>query len=131
MTYSPNIQPLGKMGVTAAGTTTLLSVNCGPQAGATSNPGGQPPYVPFLGGRPFRQFQLTADSANTGRIFLLPRGQTATGNPGSIIDVLTPGLTRTYPFGVSDSSGYLPENFCLDTDAASGTQYTYGSGFRG
>lgn len=120
-----NIIPLGKLTVTAAGTTTLLSANCGSLGGSATGTTNSPP----TSGRALREIQLFADKANTGQIFVLPRGNTVAANPGNIIAVLVPGSPVSLPRGVSHAAGMLPENFVLDTDTAG--QVAYGSGFTG
>jgi hypothetical protein len=69
--------------------------------------------------------ELQADIANTGNLYLLPRGNTAAGNPGVIIAKIAPGASLPLPTGVMIGAGFVPENFCLDSDA-SGTQNAYG-----
>lgn len=112
--------PLGKMSITAAGTTTQLSVNCGNFGGAIGGTASNPP-VP---GASAQQFTIQADKANTGNLYLLPRGKTAAGNPASIMCQLQAGQSVTFPAGIG-GPGMQPENFCLDTDAGS-TQNAYG-----
>lgn len=125
MTRYPNLQPLGKLTVTTPGTTVALSTNSGSMGGGSGSYS-----TPALAGNAFRQFQLQCDNANTGSLYLLPRGKTAAGNPEAILMRMVPGQTYPFPNGVSDSAGYLPENFVLDTDTA-GTQVCYGCGFFG
>jgi len=120
------IVPLGKMAITAAGTVTPLSVNCGPLEGSTG--GG---LYSYAAGRPLRQITVEASSSNTGNLYLLPRSNTAAGNPGNIIGVLAAGASVTIPSSLLDGNGITPETLVLDTDAASGTQYAYGYGVRG
>jgi hypothetical protein len=120
-----NIIALGKLTVTAAGATLPLSTNSGSLGGSTVGSTISPP----TSGRALREIQLFADKANTGQIFVLPRGNTAAANPGNIIAVLVPGSPVSLPRGVSDAAGMLPENFVLDTDTAG--QVAYGCGFTG
>lgn len=118
----PNICPLGKLTVTTAGTTVPLSTNCGALGGQVGGTEQSPP----LSGTSLRQITLAADKANTGQVFVLPRGNTAAGNPALIIAVIGPGQQVTLPPSGSQF-GMLPENFVLDTDTAS--QSVYGCGF--
>ena len=118
----PNVCPLGKLTVTAAGTTLSLSANCGPLGSQIGGTQSNPPTP----GTALREINLTADKANTGQVFLLPRGYTASANPGLILAVILPGQTVALPHGQSQF-GLLPENFVLDTDTAS--QSVYGCGF--
>jgi hypothetical protein len=74
---------------------------------------------------------IQADPGNSGNIYLLPRGKTASANPGSIMAVIGPGGFLPFPAASMLGVGFTPENFCLDTDAASGTQYAYGYGTLG
>ena len=104
--------PLGALGVSAASTTILLSANCGSLQGKTGTSFTDPP-VP---GTPFRQLILT--NAGNGNAFLLPRGKTAAGNPELIIAYIKAGTTIYLPNGQPFEGGILPENFCLDGDAA-------------
>lgn len=113
--------PLGKMAITAAGTTTPLSVNCGNFGGAI---GGTPSNPPVPGAAAV-QFTIQASAQNSGNLYLLPRGATAAGNPSLIMAVLSPGGSITFPAGLQ-GPGMQPENYVLDTDAASGTQNAYG-----
>lgn len=121
----PNLVPLGKITVTAAGTTVLLSINCGPLGGSVVGN----TYSPPPPGNALRQIQLMADKANTGQVFLLPAGKTASANPSLILAVITPNNPAILPRGVMLANGLLPENFCLDTDTAS--QIVYGVGIKG
>jgi hypothetical protein len=75
--------------------------------------------------------EIQADIANTGNLYLLPRGNTATANPGTIIAKIAPGASLPLPTGIMVGNGFVPENFCLDTDAVSGTQLAYGFGSLG
>ena len=126
MAQYPTLTPFGKMTVATAGTTVLLSVNCGSQQGQTTVPGGQPPYVPPLSGKAFRQMVIQADAGNTKNIYVLPSGKTLSANPALIIAAIAPGATVPIPNGISQSSGYLPENFCLDTDTNGNIAYGFG-----
>ena len=121
----PNLQPLGKITITVGGNV-LLSVNCGQQQGQTSTPS---PGTPFVTGKPFRQMVIQADVGNTKNIYVLPRGKTLSANPDQIIIALAPGATVPLPYGLTNSSGYLPENFCFDTDQAN--NIAYGCGIMG
>lgn len=116
------ITPLGKMAITAAGTTTLLSVNCGVFGGAVGGTPSNPP-VP---GQAADYFLIEADSANGGNLYLMPRGKTAAGNPTFILAQIPPGGAFPFPYSAGGGPGLQPENFCLDTDAVSGTQHAYG-----
>jgi hypothetical protein len=123
MSYSPNIQPLGVLTVSAPGTTTLLSANCGPLAGGTVGTPSNPP----LPGTPLRQVVLQAASpGNVGNVYVLPRGSTFAANPGSVLAVIQPNSTVPFPYGLPTANGILPENFCLDADTAGNTVYGYG-----
>src|ERR1019366_9165727 len=115
------IVPLGTLTVSGAGSTVLLSANCGPLGGQTGTDWKNPP-VP---GQSFRQIMLiNADSG--GNAFLLPRGSTASGNPGNIITIIPSGGLPIYiPSGQPFENGILPENFVLDCDAAC-TVYGFG-----
>lgn len=113
--------PLGKMTISAAGTTTSLAVNCGNFGGSISGPDYRTPGLP---GGAAVQFTIQADPANSGNLYLMPRGKTASGNPASIMAILSPGGSITYP-NVSTGPGMQPENYALDTDGA-GAQNAYG-----
>lgn len=126
MSRYTTLVPLGAITVTATGTTTLLSVNCGPLAGQVGNP--QSYTNPPVPGTPLRQIILTNSSATATDIaFLLPRGMTAVANPGSILAAIIPGQTIAIPYGQPFEGGILPENFCLDI-AAGTNVVVYGSG---
>lgn len=112
--------PLGAMTVSATGTTTLLSVNCGPLAGQVISPSNPTPPS----GTPLRQIVLT--NGSVGNAYLLPRGMTAAANPGSIIAYINKGATVVIPYGQPFEGGILPENFCLDADTASTIIYGCG-----
>ena len=118
----PAVCPLGKLTVTAAGTTVPLSTNCGPLAGGV----GGTVNSPATAGTSLRQVVLYPDKANTGQVFVLPKGYRASANPALIIAVVAPGIPVTLPPSGSQL-GMLPENFVLDTDTAS--QVVYGCGF--
>ena len=105
--------PLGNLVVSGAGSTVLLSVNCGPLAGQLGAPGSNA-GVP---GTPLRQIILT-NSSTTATAYLLPRGSVASSAPGSIIAAIMPGATITIPNGQPFEGGILPENFCIDGSAA-------------
>lgn len=116
--------PLGKLTITAAGTTTSLAANCGPLAGQVSGTQASPNRL----GQALRGIELQADSANSGNIYLLPRGYTAAGNPGLIMAKIGPGGSLPFPASQMVGGGFVPENFVLDTDAGSGDQHVYGYG---
>lgn len=109
----PTLVPLGNLAVTAAGSTVLLSANCGPLAGQIGAPGSNA-GVP---GTPLRQIILT-NSSTTATAYLLPRGRTASANPGNIIAAIMPLQQITIPNGQPFEGGILPENFCVDGSAA-------------
>ena|SRR5271156_1542839 len=115
--------PFGQMAITAAGTTTALSVNCGAFGGQISGADYKNPPVP---GGAAQYFMIQAGLSNSGNLYLLPRGKTAAGNPASIMAILPPGSSIPFPFSAASGPGLQPENFVLDTDAVSGTQYAYG-----
>ena len=117
-----NVVPLGKLTVATAGTTIPLSTNCGPLAGQVSGTQ-QSPNRP---GQALRQIQIQADAGNTKNIYVLPRGKTLASNANEIIAALAPGQTVPIPHGISVGSGYLPENFVLDTDTNGNIAYGYG-----
>jgi len=127
MAPNPALVPLGKLTITAAGTTVLLSANCGPLGGQPITNWQNPPAP----GQAFRFVEIQADPSNSGNLYLLPRGKTVTANPGSIIALIGPGGSLPFPNGIMAGVGITPENFCLDTDAGSGTQYAYGYGTLG
>ena len=77
-----SIVPLGKLTITAAGTTTKLSANCGPLQGQLPGPNYLNPPVP---GARIRQFWLQNSTTSSGNIYLLPRGKTFSANPESVI----------------------------------------------
>ena len=114
--------PFGKIAISAAGSPAPLSQNCGPFGGAVSGPNYLNPPSP---GCAAQQFTIQAFPGNSGNIYLLPRGKTAAGNPEAIFCVLFPSGAVTFPEGLG-GPGLQPENFVLDTDAGSGTQYAYG-----
>lgn len=122
MTQYNSFVPLGQLAITAAGTTTPLSANCGPYGGQVGSDWQNPP-VP---GSAFRYVEIQADASNTGNLYLLPRGNTASSNPEAIMAKITPGASAPFPTGIMSGVGFTPENFVLDTDAVSGTQYAYG-----
>jgi hypothetical protein len=124
MTYFPNIQPLGLLTVTAPGTTTALSANCGPLAGGTVGTPSNPP----LAGTALRGIVLqAAANTNVGNVYLLPRGSTLAANPGNVMAVIPPtGVPVPFPYGVLLDNGILPENLCLDADTAGNVVYGYG-----
>lgn len=119
-----NQVPFGKMSITAAGSTVLLSVNCGPFGGQVAN---RENYLaPPVPGATAQYFVIEADVNNSGNIYLLPRGKTVASNPSSIMAQIAPGGYLPFPFAAGGGPGLQPENFCLDTDAVSGTQLAYG-----
>ncbi len=122
-----NIVPLGALEITSAGTTVLLSKNCGSQAGQV----GGTQESPNLPGYAFRQIMLTNSSVTAGDIvYVLPRGAVASSDSDQIIAAIMPGQTIYLPQGISGGAGYLPENFCLDI--AAGTDVVvYGCGLLG
>ena len=124
MSY-PNLAPLGLLTVTTAGTPVLLSTNCGAQSGGVGGTQTSPPKF----GRAFRQIQLTCPISNSGFVYLLPRGKTASGNPEAIMAAIAPGETQPFPYGESVSSGLVPENLVLDADTSGSV--VYGCAFRG
>lgn len=117
----PNLVPLGKFTITVGGLI-QLSLNCGPQGQQLPATTG----IPAKSGRAFRGFVVMADLANTGNIYILPAGKTLAANPSLIIAAIPKGTAIPVPWGVSDSSGYLPENFCFDTDTGNNLAYGYG-----
>jgi len=123
-----SLVPFGKMAITAAGTTTPLSVNCGPLGGEIQGADYTRPAVP---GARVHQITLQSISTNSGILYLLPRGKTASANPESVIAIIGIGGGITIPSGIMLTDAMLPENFVLDTDASSGTQYCYGFGVIG
>jgi hypothetical protein len=129
MSRFPNLQPLGIITVSAPGTTTLLSVNCGPLGGGTVGTTANPP----LAGTPFRSIVLQAPltlggglQTNVGNAYLMPRGSTFTANPGNVLAVIPPGATISFPYAGLPENGILPENFCIDADTAGNTIVGYG-----
>jgi hypothetical protein len=123
MSKWPNVQPLGTLTVTAPGTTTALSANCGPLGGGTTGTWANPP----LPGSSFRGIVLQATAnTNVGNVYLMPRGSTFAANPGNVIAVIQPNATVSIPYGVLLENGLLPENFCLDADTAGNVVYGYG-----
>lgn len=127
MSYFPNIQPLGTLTVSAPGTTTLLSANCGSLGGNTVGTQSNPP----LPGTRLRGIVLQAplslpSGTNVGNVYVLTRGSTFTGNPGNVIAVIAPGSTVSIPYGVLIENGILPENFCLDADTGGNSVIGYG-----
>lgn len=119
------IVPLGKLAITAAGTTTPLSQNCGPFGGAITStpPNYQNPPVP---GGAADYFFIQADLNNSGSLYLMPHGKTAATNPDKILAQIGPGGQLPFPYSAGGGPGLQPENFVLDTDAVSGTQNAYG-----
>lgn len=112
----PTLVPLGNLVVSAAGSTVLLSSNCGPLAGQISGPNYLNPPVP---GTPLRQIILTNTAAAGGAVaYLLPRGNTAAANPGNILMAIIPQQTVAIPNGMPFENGILPENLCVDGSAA-------------
>lgn len=128
----PNLVPLGKITVTTAGTPVSLAVNSGPLAGQVGNPKDYTnPPVP---GQALRQVILTTGpasgtGANVGNMYLLPRGYTASANPGLILVALAPGQQVALPHGFLSGESLLPENFVVDADTDGGV--LYGVGFPG
>ena len=126
MTQFNALVPLGRLSVTVAGTTIPLSTNCGPYGGQQGTDWKNIP-VP---GNAWRGFMLQAAPGNSGNIYLLPRGKTASANPESIFGVIGPGGSLQFPQSNMTGVGVLPENFVLDMDG-SGTQICYGYGTLG
>ena len=124
MSQYTSFVPLGKLAITAAGTTTSLSYYCG-------NYGGQGASGSYVPGNAWRAMVLEADPGNSGSIYLLPRGKTASANPEAIFAKIGVGGSISFPYGIMSGVGFTPENFVLDTDASSGTQYVYGYGVLG
>ena len=123
MSKYPNVQPLGTLTVSAIGTTTLLSANCGTMGG--SNVG--TPSSPPLPGSAMRGIVLQANTQNVGNVYLLPAGKTFAANPESVVAYIPPsGVPVPVPYGTLLDSGLLPENFCLDADTAGNAVYGYG-----
>jgi hypothetical protein len=127
MSKFPNIQPLGLLVVSAPGTTTLLSTNCGTLGGGTVGTQSNPP----LPGSPFRSIVLQApltlpSGSNVGNVYVLTRGSTFATNPGNVIAVIAPGATVSIPYAGIMENGILPENFCLDADTAGNSVVGYG-----
>lgn len=119
--------PIGQLTIATPGTTVLLSVNIGPQSGQVNGANYLAPPVPGIA---WRNMQIQADPGNPGNIYLLPRGNTAAGNPGSIMAKIGPGGSWP-PLGAPlMNSGFVPENFCLDCDTA-GTNLAFGYGSLG
>lgn len=119
----PNVQPFGTLVVSAPGTTILLSANCGPLQGGATGTRSNPP----LPGSALRGIVLQAASpGNVGNVYLLPRGNTALGNPDQIIAVIPPNSIVPVPYGVLLDDGILPENFCLDADTGGNVVFGYG-----
>ena len=111
---------LGKITVATAGTPVSLAVNCGSFGGAVGGTASNPP-VP---GAAATQFWLQAAVGNGGNLYLLPRGQTAAGNPTAILAIIGPGGSIPFPY-TSNGPGMQPENYVLDSDAASCVAYGY------
>jgi hypothetical protein len=123
MSKFPNIQPLGQMTVTAPGTTTNLSINCGLLGGGASGSSTNPP----LPGSALRAIVLqSTPNTNVGNVYLLPRGSTFAANPGNVIAVVSPGQTVAIPYTGVIQNGILPENFVLDADTAGNVVFGYG-----
>src|SRR5208283_4044666 len=127
MSQYSSFVPLGQISITAAGTTTALSVNCG-NYGGQQGTGWKNPPVP---GNAWRAMVIIADTGNSGNLFLLPRGKTAAGNPEAIFGKIGIGGSLPFPNAVMLGVGFTPENFVLDTDATSGTQLAFGYGVLG
>lgn len=119
-----NVVPFGKCTVSAPSTTTPLSVNCGPLGGQVISQANPLP-VP---GTSCQQFTLQADAGNGGNLYLMPRGATFAANPNLVLAQLPPGASIPFPFSAGGGPGLVPENFVMDTDAASGTSAFYGYG---
>lgn len=127
MSKFPNIQPLGVLTVSAPGTTTLLSANCGPLGGGATGTQSNPP----LPGSAFRSIVLQAplslpSGTNVGNVYVLTRGSNLAGSPGNVVAVIAPGATVSIPYAGIMENGILPENFCLDTDTGGNSVVGYG-----
>ena len=108
-----SIVPLGIMAVTTAGTTTPLSANCGALSGQQQFPVSL--TSPPIPGQALCQIALTNLAASGGATaYVMPRGNTASANPGNVIAAILPQQTIAIPPVVLPSSGIVPENFCLD-----------------
>lgn len=107
--------PLGKITVAAAGTPVSLAVNSGnlmPTAGQLQ--------VTAL-----RGLLISADAGNTKNVYLVPSGDTASGNAGSILLALAPGQSAFFPPpGVSLQ--FYPEQLSVDADTSGGIAYACG-----
>lgn len=119
--------PIGQLAITTPGDTVPLSFNCGPYGGQQGTDWKNPP-VP---GNAWRGMEIQADPANSGNLYLLPRGKTAAGDPGSILAKIGPGGSLPFPAASMMGVGFTPENFVIDTDSSDGTQYAYGYGTLG
>ena len=126
MTQYSALVPLGRLTLTAAGATVPLSTNCGSYGGQQGTDWKNIP-VP---GNAWRGFYIQAAPGNSGNLYLLPRGNTASANPGAILGVIGPGGSITFPQSSMSGVGVLPENFVLDMDGT-GTQLAYGWGTLG
>ena len=115
--------PLGQLNV-VGGTPLALSTNCGALGGQTAKPN----TLTSTSGTPFRQLILTnSAAAGGGNLYLLPRGNSFAGNPGTVIACIPPGATQPIPYGQPFEGGILPENFVLDSDAGK-SPVAYGCG---
>jgi hypothetical protein len=117
-----NTVPFGKCTVSAPGTTTPLSVNCGPLGGQVAS---QTNPLP-VSGTACQQFTLQADAGNGGNLYLMPRGATFAANPGLILAQLPPGASIPFPFSAGGGPGLVPENFVMDSDLGVCVFYGYG-----
>lgn len=109
--------PLGKFTIAAAGTTQLLTANCGSQNQSSLATQGVIPT------KVYRYVQLQAPTSNTGNIFLLPKGNTAAANPGNILAIVPPGATVPIPPGTIARGSIALDSFCLDTDTSGSVCY--------
>jgi hypothetical protein len=123
MTQLTALIPIGKITVAVVGTPVPLSFNCGPYGGQQGTDWKNPP-VP---GMAWRFMEIQGDNDNLGNLYLLPRGKTAAGNPGSILAKIPPGGSIPFPSSVMGANGFTPENFVLDSDAVNCVAYGYGS----
>src|ERR1700734_3706510 len=95
--------PIGQLTIATPGTTVLLSLNIGPQSGQVNGANYLNPPAPGIA---WRYMEIQADPGNPGNIYLLPRGKTASGNPGSILAKIGPGGSQPFPFGLMTGQGF-------------------------
>lgn len=108
--------------MTTAGTPVSLATNCGALGGQVGGTSQSPPTQ----GTALRQVLLSTPASNTLLVYILPRGYTASANPGLIIAAIGPGQIMALPPSGSQF-GMLPENFVVDADTSGNV--LYGSGF--